>query len=316
MPGKRWVSSIAELNNKVYVAVEDSNGSYIEPLVYDLVRDRWALLPSLPCGKFSLVAVYNTQQLLAIGGCAKRDGTITLFSSVFLWNGTDSWLTTYPDMLTKRCLCASGAYQSVVIVAGGMTSYNPYTLTRAVEILHIDDRSPSYCQWSVVERLPHVVCNPVPLLVDNQLYIATGTDNEAGFTTVSVVAASLPELLQSSNDPDSAGQIWNKLSDMPYCSDSINHYQGHLITFTGDYLIEHPDDDDPVYKLSPHIYMYNPDTRSWDYMGDVPNAYYMGRLVHVSENRIIFIGGMSGKHDASNDNDLVGTCTMLKMCKK
>ena len=314
MPGKRWVTSITELSGKVYVSVEDSNGSYIDPLVYDSDKDQWAILPPLPCAKFSLVAVHNMKQLLAIGGYTKRSGVISLFNSVFLWNGIDSWLTTYPDMPTKRCHCTSVSYQSVVIVVGGTTSFDPYTLTRVVEVLHINDGNLASSQWSVVERLPHVVCKSVPLLVDNQLYIATGTDNEVGFTTVSVVAASLPELLQS-NNATNTGQVWNKLPDMPYCSYSLNHYQGHLITFTGDYLTEEPDDDDPVYKLTPHIHMYNPDTKFWDYVGDVPNAYYMGRSVHILENKFLFIGGLSGKHDTSND-DMVKTCTLLTIYKK
>lgn len=217
-------------------------------------------------------------------------------------------------MPTKRCYCASVSCQNAVIVVGGTTSFNPYTLTRAVEVLHINDGDPPSSQWSIVERLPHVLCTPVPLLVDNQLYIATGTDNEQGFTTVSVVVASLPELLRNDN-ATGTGQVWNKLPDMPYCSYSINHYQGRLITFTGDHLTEKPDDDNPVYRLTPHIHLYNPDTKCWDYVGDVPNAYYMGRSVHISENKIIFIGGLSGKHDTSND-DMVKTCTMLTICKK
>ena len=119
-----------------------------------------------------------------------------------------------------------------MIVAGGITGWDPLTMTRSVEVLHITDTD---SHWSVVELLPHGTYQAIPLIVNDNLYIAGGFD-EDNQSTCNVVTASLPQLLQSSNNT-SSGQVWNKLPDMPYSSRPINHYQGRLITFSGDHMV-------------------------------------------------------------------------------
>ena len=67
LPMKCCVTSTAELDGKVYVAVSD-NDDY--PLMYDPYKDEWSVLPKLSHAhrEFSLVAVPHKKQLLAIGG--------------------------------------------------------------------------------------------------------------------------------------------------------------------------------------------------------------------------------------------------------
>ena len=309
LPGRRWVTSVADLDGKVYVSVMDGDCSYTDPFVYDTTNDVWTLLPPLPCAKFSLVAVHNMGHLLAVGGFSRCHDVLTMSDKVYLWDGKTSWVTPYPSMPTGRCMSSVASYHFAVIVAGGISCFNPYTMTRAVEVLHIDSENTANSFWSVVERLPHVVCDAVPLIIDENIYVAIGTDNEQGASTLSIVTASLPKLLQSSN-ASGDGQVWEKLPDMPCGSFSINHYHGQLITFTGDRLVEKSDEDKAIYELVPLIHIYNPDTKSWDYVGCVSQGYYLGRSVHIKENKILFIGGMSGKHDLYDD-DLVPTCIIL-----
>ena len=136
----------------------------------------------------------------------------------------------------------------------------------------------------------HMLCSyyAIPLIVNDKLYIAQGYDTNPGSTTCNIVTASLPELLQSSNNTSSS-QVWSKLPDMPYSSCSINHYQGHLITFTGGHLVEIPDEDKPVSELVPLIHIYNPDTKTWDCVGDIPIGYYSAQI-----RKILFIVGVTG----------------------
>ena len=188
---------------------------------------------------------------------------------------------------------------------------DPTTITRAVEVLHINDNNIHDSYWSVVEQLPLVVYNAIPLIVNDKLYIAVGTDTSTGHTTCNVVTASLPELLQSSNNNTSSSQVWSKLPDTPYSSHSINHYQGHLITFTGAHKVERPDEDKPVWELVPLIHIYNPDTKTWDCVGDIPHGYYLGRSIHIRENKILFIGGLTGRYNPNEDDDVITTCSIL-----
>ena len=305
---------MAELDGKVYVSGNSAGGAYGCPFMYDSNKDRWSALPYLPGyhGCFSLVTVTEKKQLLAIGGRTNTNGVIEESNKVFLWDEKyNKWLTPYPNMPTARDHSSSISYELTVIVAGGVTCRDPVTITRAVEVLHINDNNLCDSYWSVVEQLPFVVWNAIPLIVNDKLYIAVGYDTDPGSSTCNVVTASLPELLQSSNNNTSSDQVWSKLPDMPYSSYSINHYQGHLITFTGGRMVERPEEDKPVYELVPLIHIYNPDTKTWDCVGDIPHGYYLGRPIHIRENKILFIGGLTGTHNTGEDDDIMTTCSIL-----
>ena len=314
LPKKCWVLSVAELDGKVYVSGESGRSGYTFPSMYDSNKDQWSILPALPCGGFSLVTVTEKKQLLAIGGAINNNGVVEFSNKVFLWDEKyNKWLTPYPNMPTARWECSSISHGLTVIVAGGATCWDPSTITRSVEVLHINDNNLRDSYWSVVEQLPHVVWCAIPLIVDDKLYITVGYDTNPGSTTCNVVTASLPELLQSSNNNTSSSQVWSKLPDMPYSSYSINHYQGHLITFTGLHKVERPDDDKPVWELVPLIHIYNPDTKTWDCVGDIPIGYLLGMSFHIRENKILFIGGATGTHDLNNDDDIMTTCSILTL---
>ena len=316
LPVKSSALSVAEWDGKVYVAGCSEGGGHSVPYVYDSNKNQWSTLPVLPCWYFSLVAVTEKKQLLAIGGNINNNGVIEPSNNVFLWDEKyNKWLTPYPNIPTARRSSSSISHGLTVIVAGGVTCLDPYTITRSVEVLHINDNNLHDSYWSVVEQLPHVVYEAVPLIVNDKLYITVGYDTNPGPSTCNVVTASLPELLQSSNNNTSSSQVWSKLPDMPYSSHSINHYQGHLITFTGDHMVERPDEDKPVCKLVPLIHVYNPNTKTWDCVGDIPIGYYLGISVHIRENKILFIGGVTGTHDPNDDDDIMTTCSILTLTR-
>ena len=315
LPEKCWVTAVAELDGKVYVSGESGTDVYLYPFVYDPNKDQWSTLPALPCWYFSLVTVTEKKQLLAIGGVTDSNGVVEFSNKVFLWDEKyNKWLTPYPNMPTARKNCSSISHGLTVIVAGGTTCLpDPYTITRSVEVLHINDNNLHDSYWSVVEQLPHVVWSAIPLIVNDKLYITVGYDTSPGYSTCNVVTASLPELLQSSNNNTSSSQVWSKLPDMPYSSISINHYQGHLITFTAGHKVERPDEDKPVDELVPLIHIYNPDTKTWDCVGDIPIGYLLGMSVYIRENKILFIGGLTGTHSVDKDDDIMTTCSILTL---
>ena len=313
LPGKFWALSVAELDGKVYVSGRSDNGGYTVPFMYNSNKDQWSTLPELPCWYFSLVTVTEKKQLLAIGGVTNNNGVEEASNKVFLWDEKyNKWLTSYPNMPTARQNCSSISHGLAVIVAGGITCLDPFTMTRSVEVLHINDNNPHDSYWSAVEQLPHVVYQAIPLIVSDKLYIAVGY-NKTGSSICDVVTASLPELLQSSNNNTSSSQVWSKLPDMPYSSFSINHYQGHLITFTAGHMVERPDEDKPVYELVPLIHIYNPDTKTWDCVGNILIGYLLGMSVHIRENKILFIGGLTGTYNIDNDDDIMTSCSILTL---
>ena len=226
LPVKCWVTSVAELDGKVNITTECDHLYHVNPLMYDSYKDQWSTLPNLPYAGFSLVTLPYKKHLLAIGGMS--DDSIR--SKVFAWEEDyQKWTTPYPNMPTAHCKSCSISHGSAVIVAGGITCCNPFTVTGAVEVLHIDDRGELY--WTEVKQLPYVAYELVPITVDNDLYIGVGFDDDDG-STCNLVTTSLPELLQSGVRKIRSGRLWNKMPDMPYSSWFMNQYQGHLIIFT------------------------------------------------------------------------------------
>ena len=310
---KCWATSVTELNRKVYITAQGGCTSYLNPMMYDSYEDKWSLLPKLPHVRFSLVAVPHKKQLLAIGGVSGNE----INNKVFTWDeDNQKWTTPYRNMPTARYDCCSIFHGSAVIVAGGVTCRNPLTMTGAVEVLHINEHNGSFSKsyWSEVEQLPYSVYELVPLVIDDNLYFAVGYDDDG--STCNIVTASLPELLQSSVKKTRSGRVWHKLPDMPYSSWSINHYQDHLIIFTGDHRVEQPGQRKSTWELVSHIHLYNPNTKSWDHVGDVPYDYLMGRSVHIKENKILFISGVTGTHTVGNSNDMLTTCSILTVTPK
>ena len=289
----------------MYIAVPQN----FYPLVYDSYKDEWSTLPPLPYLRFSLAVVPHKKQLLAIGG---KSG-MGIRSKIFAWSeDSKKWTTPYPDMPTARCQSSSISHGSAVIVAGGVTKLTPWTITGVVEVLHIPERSSSSSKphWSVVEQLPYAIYEAVPLIIYENLYIAEGYDGDRE-NTCNIVTASLPELLQSKGKRATLGKVWKWLPDMPHSSSSITRYQDCLVIFNGDRKVELSGEE--KYDLVKQSYLYNPNTNSWDYVGDDFHDYKLGKAVNLRESKIVFVGGTTGTFNASKDDDLVATCTVLKL---
>ena len=131
------------------------------------------------------------------------------------------------------------SHDSTVIVVGGVTKLTPWTITGAAEVLHIPERSSLSSKpcWNVVEQLPYAIYEAVPLIVDENLYIAKGYNGDRE-NTCNIVTASLPELLQSKGKRATLGKVWKWLPDMPHSSSSITCYQDCLVIFNGDRKVE------------------------------------------------------------------------------
>ena len=309
LPIKCNATSVVELHSKVYIAIADNKCSYYEPLMYDSHVDEWSVLPKLPHTRFSLVAVPYKKQLLAIGGMSDNE----VSNKVFAWDeDNQKWTTPYPDMPTARCHCSSISHGSKVIVAGGVICSEPFTLTGAVEVLHLGGGWFFKSYWNVVEQLPYVVSEALPLIVDDKLYIAEGFDNN-GQSTCNIVTASLSEIMWDSVRKIRSGEVWKRLPDMPYSPWSITHYQGHLIIFNGDHKVEQ---QKSAWELVQMSYLYNSNTKSWDYVGNDFHDHKLGKAVHLGENKIFFVGGLTGTFTADVNDDMVQTCSILTITPK
>ena len=82
----------------------------------------------------------------------------------------------------------------------------------------------------------------------------------------------------------------------------------------GVHQVERPDQEKPVWESVSLIHIYNPHTKTWDCVTEIPHGYLLGKSVHIRENKILFIGGLTGTHDISeNDDDIITTCSTLTL---
>ena len=310
MPEKCCVTSVTEMDGKVYTTALVSGHRFV-PFMYDINKKRWSPMLTLSgVSYFVFVAVHDKKQLLAIGGSTLGG----MSSKVFLWDEKHSkWIMQYPDMPTPRCSVTSICYHSIVVVAGGITHWDPWTLTRVVEVLHINDDSLSDSYWSTVEQLPHAIYGAIPILCDDNLYISSVVDyvNPQDKNTLVLLTASVSKLLEGNNyDKSADDSLWNKLPDVPYSSYSIICYQARLITFTGFCLAEPAA---KVLKMIPKIHIYNPDTLSWDCVGYTTCGYVLGMSIHIGDNSILFMGGITGSYNVYNSYNWVHENIQLEL---
>ena len=306
------MTSVAEINGKVYVAA--INLSQFSSFMYDINNGQWSPLPILPKTYYNLIAVHSKKHILAVGGSKGKQTTNEIH---LLDEEHQDWIIQYPNMPTSRFSITGVCYHSTVIAAGGVTQWDPWTLTRVVEVLHIDDRSLSDLQWSTVEQLPYFIYGAIPLLCNDDLYISSFFDysNLQDNNTLTIFTVSVPQLLKSTQTDTVTNSVWKKMPDVPYSSYSLICYQGRLITFTGFHLVEEPIRHMPILKLAPMIYMYNPNTLSWDCIGLVPCQYLLGRAVYIGDNKILFMGGMTGKYEEYSGFDWVHENLQLQLTK-
>ena len=312
LPKRCPVVSVAELDGGVYVYTESQLSEHV--YMYDSIEDKWSELHKPHFSGCSLVTITSNKQLLAIGGEDKND---QVTNQVLLWDKEkDIWHTLYSGMPTARSRSSSISHRSVVIVLGGVTRWKDTTSrginTKAVEVLHINHSHLPDSYWSVVEQLPHPLNRMVPFIVENNLYVAHGY-NSYGSTKV-VATASIPELLQNSR----SSRVWKKLPDMPYSSESISHYQDQLITFSGDHQTRSLRNlftrkRNLEWKAVPQIHIYNAITKSWECVGHNPYDYVLGMSVHLSKNKFLFLGGVTGAYDQNDEKNLVTTCIILTL---
>ncbi len=256
------------LNGKVYVG-----GGYVVSVedkfiiqVYTPESDGWSRLPKCPVQLFA-IAVLN-QQLVLVGGLAP-DSTQ---STIQVWDSTSQrWTTPYPNMPTARFLPAAIGYQQFLVVAGGAVAIS----LKTVEILNSSTK-----QWSTASPLPIGCYGLTPALVGDTLYLLGGQSDSS--SNKQMFSISLPAVIShatfTSRAPPPAWEVTD--ADLTYSTAVSLH--NSLLAVGG------KDDQD---RLSSAIRLYNPQTRQWTKVGDVPAALSSCSCTVLSSGELLILGG-------------------------
>ncbi len=257
------------LNGKVYVAgFTDNDEDDFIVQVYTPRSYEWSRLPKCPVRWFTVAVV--EQQLVLVGG-RSRDGDYQ--STLLTWDSTSQcWTTTYPNMPTGLHMPATVSYQKFLVVAGGARTGTSVT---TVMILNSSTK-----QWSTASPLPTGCRSLTPALVGDTLYLLGGW---AGYLpNKQMFSISLPALVShATSTPQASPTTW-EVTDTELAASTAVSFHNSLLAVGG---------SDVEGRHSSVICIYNPQTRQWTKVGDVPVALTSCASCVLFSGELMVIGG-------------------------
>ncbi len=282
------------LRGKLYVggvsiARLDDNDFFVQ--VYDPEKDEWSRMPRSPMRLFAMAIV--NQQLVLVGGASRGVlGFIggSTWSTILAWEpASQAWTTPYPNMPTSRHSSAAVGYQQFLVVAGG---YQMLSFLSAVEILNTATK-----QWHTAAKLPMACSTLTPAVVGDTLYLLGGC---VGVTSPNekMLSISLSALISDdTSQPARPHSDWEVTGSRLTWSTAVSLH-GSLLAVGGK--------DVGTGCKSSAIHLYNPKTKGWTKIGDLPTALSQCSCAVLSSGELAVLGG-SDEQDSSTNKAYFGT---------
>ena len=272
------------LNNKVYVSPADiviPQGNCVLRdsniiCIYDVSGNSWKQIRSTT-SKHALT-VYNNQVVL-IGGNDPSTYVCTNELRV-LQNDEEKKTQLLPPMPTKRSNASAIAIGSHLAVVGGHGPIRRDPIP--LDTVEIYDGQ----EWKVAESLPKPSYRMKSVLQGDTWYLMGGKEQGR-----EVYYASLNDLIATTN-PGITTPVWKKLPDVPFENSTPAVFMNELIAIGGKVPVDHSS----LLALRPsqyvrYIHAYFTSTRSWVYVGDMPNAYYSTCATTLPSGELFLVGG-------------------------
>ena len=236
----------------------------------DLQREEWTKLPQYSAQRFAITSFNN--QLVLVGGyniqTQKRNNQIAVLVS-------GGWTHPYPPMNIARSLSTAVSFNNYIIVAGGYDG----KLISSVEVFDVASR-----RWYIAESLPNPQSRMKSTLIGNTLYLMGGYDH-TGWATKVMHKVNLNELITKAVSEQATHTLWQVIEDTPLKVSAPLNVGGSLLAVGG---------CDDLYNPSSSIHLYQPDTRRWVKVGDLPTARYNCTCSVFPSGEVIVAGGRTG----------------------
>ena len=316
LPAKMCRGQSVVMDGKVYYGggeteeADDLKNSYCYHVqCYDLLQDKWSILPQLrpPVRYFGLGQLDG--HLVAIGGEMKstNEGKFERSKCVQRLDGNAWRSDKIPPISSALLHPAVISHSSTLIVAGG-EFFNE--VARSVEIFRLGED-----KWykSLINFLPKAsACCGLSIVAsgsDDNYYALGGTNGQGNLNQALYISTGDLHYDSSEQDityepedsltlfinPQSPGPVapscWKKLPDTPTYSPAASILGGSLIALGG---WDKADREGSKVKTS--IMKYSSGTSSWIYIGDLPSPGLAKTTTAVlSPAEILLIGGWDGK---------------------
>ncbi len=244
-----------------------------------LEQDQWTKLPEYTAKWFAMTSL--AKQLVLVGGChSKPTNQLAVFES-------GEWTHPYPPMNIARYSPTAFSFNNHIIVAGG---YDDKERISSVEVLDVASR-----RWYFAQSLPNPQSVLKPTLIGNTLYLMGGLGFDHTRPTKTVHYVDLNELiakaLSNLDTPTLSG--WETIEDTPLMWSAPLSIGRSLLAVGGR--------DDRV-NPSSSILLYQPDTREWVKVGDLPTARYGCTCSVLPSGEVIVAGGINRLIDGELDS--------------
>ena len=256
------------LKHRIYVGgggtISDDPHTVYE---YHPQEDRWLKLERYPYRWFAMAVFCD--KLTLVGGRTSTWPSI-MVNRIAVWGtkGTSQqWTDPYPRMPTHRALPAVATYNHWLVVAGGWNDINLDT----VELLNTDSQ-----QWLSTTQLPLKCCNMTTTIVEDHLYLLGGTLSNQ------VLSIHLPTITAQSPNITKSSAQWHNLPPAPLEWSAGIALCGSLLAVGGN------DGNDCARKA---IYVYQPDTKEWSKVGDLPTERSHCSCTLLPSGEIVVAGG-------------------------
>ena len=276
-----YVQSVM-VQQKVYVGGEHTTSyaahhdDYIV-MEYDTLSGKWDTLSPYRARYFGMAKINN--QLVLVGG-HEQDSRIKLLGA---WRPeSKEWTHPYPEMPTARSQCSAVTYNKWLMVAGGKSEQENYL--SSVEIMDTINK-----QWYTGPPTPTAWTSMKTATVGDTCYFMGGYTSEKGeffgIITNKVYSVSLSALTSQLLNPKSAtkgkGQIWKEVSELQVFLSTPLSINNSLLALGG--WKDH--------EVMTAIHLYQPETREWVKVGDLPPQHYQCTSAMISDREILVAGG-------------------------
>ncbi len=263
----RSVQSVV-IGDTVYVCGGNARNNRDNCTVMKLEHDQWTKLPEYTARYFAMTSLAN--RLVLVGGWDPRNKKPTDQLSVFK---SGEWTHPYPPMNIARHSSTAVSFNNHIIVAGGRDDKER---TSSVEVLDVASR-----RWYIAQSLPHPRSDLKSTLIGNTLYLMRGLDHTGRACAVHHV--DLNELIAKALSNLDTPTLWQTIEDTPLVW-SAPLSIGRSVLAAGGL-------DNKTNQISSWIHLYQPDTRRWVKVGDLPTARYGCTCSVLPSGEVIVAGG-------------------------
>lgn len=252
----------------------DGNKNNHIVMLYDISSENWSTLPPYRACDFAITAV--NKHLMLVGGYDQGHTSNVLG----VWSANSKeWTHPYPEMLTARSKCSAVVYDKLLVIAGGWS--DNYGILSSVEIMNIESK-----QWYQGPPTPIPWQSMRVAVVGDKCYFMGGSTTTRIVSHTShtdmVYCLSFPSLISHLNSCEGDRQIWRKTSRLFIFDSTPLAVSGSLLAVGGRRRND---------KELTTIKLYQPETKEWVTIAQLPIPRYYCTCRMISDREIIVAGG-------------------------